>query len=157
MKLAPREPLARLQLARVEESSGDWTAAVEQYRALREMKPDEPEYAYGLGNAYLRFSEWCLRRAATRWMAARPASTRRRDTTTACRGGRTWRSRPSSVAAEADPTLPEVHLAMAQIHMEQKRWAEARQEIERELADRPGERGGAGARRAAPALEASAP
>jgi Tfp pilus assembly protein PilF len=36
-------------------------------------------------------------------------------------------------AAQADPSLPEVHLAMAQVHLDEKRWAEARREIEREL------------------------
>ena len=65
VKLAPQEPLARLQLARVEERAGDWTGVVEQYRALREMKPEEPEYVYGLGNAYLHLSEWCLRELDT--------------------------------------------------------------------------------------------
>ena len=37
-------------------------------------------------------------------------------------------------AAEADPSLPEIHLAMAQIHMEQGRPGDARREAERELA-----------------------
>jgi Tfp pilus assembly protein PilF len=37
-------------------------------------------------------------------------------------------------AAEADPSLPEVHLAMAQIHVEQRRWGDARRELEREFA-----------------------
>lgn len=36
-------------------------------------------------------------------------------------------------AAEADPSLPEIHLMMAQIHMEQGRYADARREAEREL------------------------
>jgi len=36
-------------------------------------------------------------------------------------------------AAEADPSLPEIHLAMAQIHLEQGRFADARREAEREL------------------------
>ena len=36
-------------------------------------------------------------------------------------------------AAEADPSLPEIHLAMAQIHLEQGRTADARREAEREL------------------------
>jgi Tfp pilus assembly protein PilF len=37
-------------------------------------------------------------------------------------------------AAEADPSLPEIHLAMAQIHMEEGRYADARREAQRELA-----------------------
>jgi tetratricopeptide (TPR) repeat protein len=133
VKLAPREPLARLQLAKLEERTGDWVAAVEQYRALREMKPQEPEYVYGLGSAYLRLSEWCLRELPR----VDGGSARLHQAQ-----GHNYRvqGRPDLAlvafdrAAQADPNLPEVHLAMAQIHLEQKRWAEARQEAERELA-----------------------
>jgi len=132
VKLAPREPLARLQLARAEERAGRWTAAVEHYRALREMRPEEPEYSYGLGNAYLHLSEWCLRELET----LEAGSARLHQAL-----GHNYRvqGRPDLAltaferAAKADPALPEIHLAMAQIHLEQKRWAEARQEIEREL------------------------
>jgi tetratricopeptide (TPR) repeat protein len=156
VKLAPKEPLARLQLAKVEERTGDWTAAVEQYRALTEMKPGEPEYVYGLGSAYLRLSEWCLREldkvdggAARRFQAT----------------GHNYRvqGRPDLAlaafarAAEADPRLPEVHLAMAQIHMEQKRWAEAHQEIERELALVPDSAGARALDERLRALEGRAP
>jgi len=37
-------------------------------------------------------------------------------------------------AADADPALPEIHLALAQLYAEQKRWADARREAEAELA-----------------------
>ncbi len=132
VKLAPKEPLARLQLAKADERAGDWTGAVEQYQALEELKPGEPEYVYGLGNAYLRLSEWCLRELDT--LDAGSARLHQAQ-------GHNYRvqGRPDLAltaferAAKADPALPEIHLAMAQIHMEQKRWAEARQEIEREL------------------------
>lgn len=133
VKLAPQEPLARLQLARVAQSTGDWAAAVDQYRALRKMKPEEPEYLYGLGDAYLRLSEWCLRQLGAldggkaRLLQAQGHNYR-------VQGRADLALRAFERAAQADPSLPEVHLAMAQVHMEQKRWAEARQEIERELA-----------------------
>ena len=136
VKLAPREPLARLQLARVLERSADWPGAVEQYRALREMKPDEPEYAYGLGNAYLSLSEWCLKELGAldsgqaRLQQAMGHNYR-------VQGRPDLALRAFERAAQADPTLPEVHLAMAQLHMEQKRWTEARRDIERELAIAP--------------------
>jgi tetratricopeptide (TPR) repeat protein len=132
VKLAPREPLARLQLAKVEERAGDWAAAIDQYRALRELKPDEHEYVYGLGSAYLSLAEWCLRQLrALDGGAARLYQMQ----------GHNFRvqGRPDLAlvaferAAKADPTLPEIHLVMAQIHMQQRRWAEARREIEREL------------------------
>jgi tetratricopeptide (TPR) repeat protein len=133
VKLAPREPHARLQLARVEERAGDWVGVVEQYRALREMKPDEAEYVYGLGNAYLRLSGWCLKEldaldgGQARLLQAMGHNYR-------VQGRPDLALKAFEGAAQADPDLPEVHLAMAQVHMDQKRWAEARQEVERELA-----------------------
>jgi tetratricopeptide (TPR) repeat protein len=154
--LAPREALARMQLARVEESAGDWTGAVEQYQALRELKPNEPEYVYGLGSAYLHLSEWCLRELDKRdGGAARLFQAL----------GHNYRvqGRPDlaltafTKAAEADPTLPEVHLAMAQIHMEQKRWADARREVERELALIPDSAGARALAERLRAIEAGAP
>ncbi len=156
VKLAPKEPLARLQLAKVEESGGDWMGAVEQYQALRELKPEEPEYLYGLGSAYLHLSEWCLRELDKReGGAARLFQAL----------GHNYRvqGRPDlaltafTKAAEADPTLPEVHLAMAQIHMEQGRWADARREIDRELALVPESAGARALAERLRALEAGAP
>jgi tetratricopeptide (TPR) repeat protein len=132
VKLAPREPLARLQLAKVMERAGDWAGAVEQYRALRELKPDEPEYVYGLGNAYLRLSERSLRELST--LDGGQARFQQAMGHHYHVQGRPDRAlRAFERAAQADPTLPDVHLAIAQVHMEQKRWAEARAAIEREL------------------------
>jgi len=156
VKLAPREPLARLQLAKVEERAGRWTAAVEHYRALREMRPEEPEYSYGLGNAYLHLSEWCLRELDT----LEAGSARLQQAL-----GHSYRvrGRPDLAlaaferAAKADPTLPEVHLAMAQIHLEQKRWTDARQEIERELQVVPDSAGARALGERLRALETSSP
>ena len=132
VKLAPKEPLARLQLARVEERAGRWPAAVAQYQALRELKPDDPETVYALGNAYLRLSEWSLGAlrdlpdGKARLYQARGHSLR-------VQGRPDLALAAFERAVQADPGLPEVHLAMAQIHLEQKRFPEAGQEIEREL------------------------
>jgi tetratricopeptide (TPR) repeat protein len=133
VKMVPRQALARLQLVRVLEQLGDWNGAVDQYRVLRQLKPEEPEYIYGLGRAYLRLSEARLRELR----ALDPASARSQQAE-----GHTFRvqGRPNLAlqaferAAQADPTMPEIHLAMAQIHLAQKRWAEARREIGIELA-----------------------
>jgi tetratricopeptide (TPR) repeat protein len=156
VRLAPKEPLARLQLAKVQERAGDWTGAVEQYRALTEMKPDEPEYAYALGSAYLRLSEWSLRQLATvdggeaRLQQAMGHNYR-------VQGRPDFALRAFERAAREDPTLPEVHLAMAQVHMEQKRWTEARKEAERELALVPESAGARAILQRLSALEAGAP
>jgi tetratricopeptide (TPR) repeat protein len=156
VKLAPKEPLARAELARTLEQGGDWIGAVEQYRALREVSPRDSEYAYDLGNAYLHLSEWCLQQLDT----VSGGSARRYQAL-----GYTYRvqGRPDLAleafarAAQADPALPEVHLAMAQIHMEQGRWAEARQEIERELALVPDSAGARALAAQLRAREAGAP
>ncbi len=156
VKLAPREPLARLQLAKVLERAGDWTGAVEQYRTLKEMKPDEPEYVYALGHAYLRLSEWSLKELGT--LDGGEARLQQAI-------GHNYRvqGRPDLAlqaferAARADPTLPEVHLAMAKVLMDDRRWAEARREIERELTIVPESAGARALLAQLSALEAGAP
>jgi tetratricopeptide (TPR) repeat protein len=156
VKLAPQEPLARLQLAKVLERTGDWTGAVEQYRALKEAKPDEPEYVYALGSAYLRLSQWSLKELGAvdggeaRLQQALGHNYR-------VQGRPDFALRAFARAARADPTLPEVHLAMAQVHMEQKRWAEARKEAERELAIVPESAGARALLGRLSALEAGGP
>jgi tetratricopeptide (TPR) repeat protein len=156
VKLSPREPLARLQLAKVLERASDFPGAVEQYRALTELKPDEAEYAYALGSAYLHLSEWSLKQ-----LAALDSGAARFHQAM----GHNFRvqGRPDLAlaafdrAANADPSLPEVHLAMAQIHLDEKRWTEARQEIERELAIVPESAGARALLARLTALEAGAP
>ena len=156
VKIAPQEPLARLQLARTEERAGDWVGAVDQYRALREMRPDEAEYVYALGNAYLRLSEWCLKEldavdgGQARLLQAMGHNYR-------VQGRPDLALKAFDRAAQADPTLPEVHLAMAQVHLEEKRWAEARREIERELQIVPESAGARALLERLSALEAGAP
>ena len=132
-KLLPREPLAHLQLARAYERAGKWTGAVEQYRALKELAPMQPEYAYLLGKAYLRLSEWSLRELRE----IHPGSARLEQSlghNYRVQGRTDQALRAFERAALADPTLPEVHLALAQIHLELKNWEDARKEIDRELA-----------------------
>ena len=156
VKMAPRQALARLQLVRVLEQFGDWNGAVDQYRVLRQLEPEEPEYVYGLGRAYLRLSETRLRELR----ALDPASARSQQAE-----GHSFRVQGRSDlalqaferAAQADPTMPEIHMAMAQIHMEQKRWAEARREIELELAVVPQSAGARALERHLRALEAASP
>lgn len=152
-KLLPREPLARLQLARAYERAAKWTGAVEQYRALKELTPREPEYAYQLGKAYLRLSEWSLRRLRE----IDPGSARLEQAlghNYRVQGRTDQALRAFERAALADPTLPEVHLALAQIHLELKNWEDARKELDRELAIVPES---AGARALLQRLQAEEP
>jgi tetratricopeptide (TPR) repeat protein len=133
LKRLPKERLAREQLAHAYTRGGNPAAAIEQYRALRELAPDDPEYAYQLGRAYLRLSEWAMQRlreidsGSARIYQALGHNYR-------VQGRADLAARAFERAAQADPKLPEIHLALAQIHLEQKNYDEARKEIDRELA-----------------------
>jgi tetratricopeptide (TPR) repeat protein len=133
VKLRPNERLAREQLARAYTRGGNPAAAVEQYRALRELAPDDPEYSYQLGRAYLRLSEWAMQRLRE----IDPGSARIYQAlghNYRVQGRADLALRAFERAAQADPKLPEIHLVLAQIHLEQKNYGEARKEIDRELA-----------------------
>ena len=156
VKLAPKEPLARQQLAQAYERTSNYAGAVEQYRALRELLPQDPEYTYKLGKAYQALSEWSLKQIRE----IDPRSARLYQAL-----GHNYRVQGKSELAlraferaiQADPNLPEVHLALAQIHLEEKRWAEARQEIERELQLMPESAGARALQQRLRALEAQSP
>jgi Flp pilus assembly protein TadD len=133
VKLLPRERLAREQLARAYERAGQPAAAVDQYRALRAQSPADPEAAYQLGRAYLRLSEWAMQRLRD----VDPGSARIYQAlghNYRVQGRLDLAARAFERAAQADPRLPEVHLALARIRIEQKDWAAARDEVARELA-----------------------
>ncbi|MBA3442027.1 MAG: tetratricopeptide repeat protein, partial [Pyrinomonadaceae bacterium] len=132
VKLLPQEPQAHLQLAKAYERAGDLLGAVDQYRALRELRPREPEYAYQMGKAYLKLSEWSFQQM----MRAHPRSARLYQALGhqyILQGKPELAIQTLQRAVNADPTLPEVHLVLAQIHLERKEIPEARREIELEL------------------------
>ena len=132
VKLAPGEPLARLQLAKAYERGNNFAGLVEQYRALREIAPQEPEFAYQLGNAYLRLTAWCYQEIAR----INPRSARGYQATAETnrmRGRNDIAIRAFQRAGALDPKLPEIHLALAEIYLEQGKPDAARREIEQEL------------------------
>jgi tetratricopeptide (TPR) repeat protein len=133
VKLQPKERLVREQLARAYERAGRPSAAIEQYRVMRALAPADPEAAYQLGRAYLRLSEWAMQRlrdvdpGSARLFQALGHNYR-------VQGRADLAVRAFERALAADPKLPEVHLALAQIHAAQGNWTSARAEVERELA-----------------------
>lgn len=153
VKLAPRDRLARQQLAQAYERTSNPAGAVEQYKALRELFPQDPEYTYKLGKAYQALSEWSLQqireidRHSARLYQALGHNYR-------AQGKNELAVSAFERATEADPTLAEVHLALAQIHLTEKRWAEARREIERELQLVPESAGARALRQQVDVLEA---
>lgn len=133
VKLQPRESLAREQLARAYERGENFRGLVEQYRALLEVEPDNPEYLYQLGGAYLKLAAWCHRQMA----AQNPNSARVLQSLAENyrqQGHPDIAAQVLLRAAKADPTMPEVHYALALIYLEKGKPDEARQELEKELA-----------------------
>jgi Flp pilus assembly protein TadD len=132
VKLMPKEPQARLQLGRAYETAEDLPAAVEQYFALAELDARDPEYAYQLGRALGRLSEWSYRRM----IAINPDSARLHQSLAQQylgQGKFDLAIAEYNRAAESDPKLPEIHLGLAVIYFEQKRYADAAREIDLEL------------------------
>jgi tetratricopeptide (TPR) repeat protein len=133
VRLLPRERGARELLGRAYDRAGRPGSAVEQYTAVREMAPGDPEAAYQLGRAYLRLSEWAMGRL--RDIDPRSARIYQALGHNYRVQGRTDLAvRAFELATQKDPRLPEIHLALAQLHFADKNWAAARQEVERELA-----------------------
>jgi tetratricopeptide (TPR) repeat protein len=133
VNINPREPAARLELARAHERAGNLSGAVEQFRQLRDLAPRNPEYAYQLGRAHMKLSAWCIREIAR----IAPDSARVYQTLAENRAaqGRTSEAEQAYLkASAADPQLAGIHLALAQIYLQDGKPDEAQREIERELA-----------------------
>lgn len=133
VKVRPHEPLARFELAKTYERANNLTGAVDQYHALRELSPQEPEYAFRLGKAYMKLALWCTEEI----MRLSPGSARLYQTLAEnyrAQGRLELAHRAFQRAARIDPALPGIHLALADIYVEQGKPAEARSEVEQELA-----------------------
>jgi len=132
-KLQPSDPLAHLQLAKAYKREEDYPRVIEQYRTLQELMPQDPEYVYQSSRAYLDLSAWCFQQIAH----LQPNSARAYQALAENFRGE---GRPEVAlrafkrATQADPAMPEIHLALAEIYFEQGNKDEARKEVEQELA-----------------------
>jgi tetratricopeptide (TPR) repeat protein len=130
--VAPKDEAARRRLALACEGLEDWLCVVEQFQFLAELKPQEAEYAYQLGRAYTRLSEWCYQRI----IALDPDAARLHQALGQqylTQGKYDLALAEYRRAAVVDPKLPEIHLAIAVIHLEQRNLDEAGKEIALEL------------------------
>jgi tetratricopeptide (TPR) repeat protein len=133
VKIDPRETAARRELARAYTRAGNLSGAVEQFRQLRQQAQRDPEYAYQLGRAYMQLSAWCIGEITR--VAPDSARVYQMLAENRVAQGRTGEAvRAYLKAAAADPRLPGIHLALAQIYVQEGKPDEARAEIERELA-----------------------
>jgi predicted Zn-dependent protease len=132
-ELMPREPAVHLQLADACERIDDVTCLTDEYRTLVDLAPGNPEYAYRLGKAYLRLSQWTL----TRMQAIDPGAARLSQAK-----GREYLEQGRPDLAEAafldavarDATLDDVHLALARLYLAGGRLEDASRAIARALA-----------------------
>jgi tetratricopeptide (TPR) repeat protein len=123
-KLMPREPAPRLQRADACERINDVRCLVEEYRALVELAPENPEYAYRLGKAYLRLSQWAHARLQA--IEPRPARLSQALGREYLEQGRAdLAERAFQDAVKRDPALADVHLALARIYLADGRLDEA--------------------------------
>jgi tetratricopeptide (TPR) repeat protein len=134
--LMPRDLAPRLQLADACERTGDIRRVVATYREIVALAPDDPEYTYRLGKAYLRLSQWSFEHLK----AVDPRSARLSQ---ALGGEYERQGRPDLAqiayreAAARDPALVEVHLALARLYRDAKLWQEAADAVGRALALAP--------------------
>jgi tetratricopeptide (TPR) repeat protein len=139
VRLMPREIAAHLQLADACERTGRIARLTEAYRAVVALAPDDPEYAFRLGKAYLRLSQHAFERIqAIDPQAARLSQALGREYLAQ---GQPQRARAAFEAAAArDPRLSEVHLALAELAADDGRWDDAAREVTLELAVQPASR-----------------
>jgi predicted Zn-dependent protease len=132
-ELMPREPAVHLQLADACERIDDVVCLADEYRTLVDLAPNNPEFAYRLGKAYLRLSQWTL----TRMQAIDPKAARLSQAR-----GREYLEQGRPDLAEAafldavarDATLDDVHLALARLYLAGGRLDEASRAVTRALA-----------------------
>jgi len=130
--LMPKEPQARFQLAKAYEASENWIAAVQQLQKLVELAPQEPEYSYQLGRAWTKVSGWSYQQISQN----NPHSARLQQ---ALGQEYTFQGKYDQAlaafqrAAKFDPKLPEIHLAIALLCLELKKFDAAKAAIELEL------------------------
>jgi len=131
-KLMPQEPQAYLQLAKAYEASENWLAAVEPLQKLVELAPEQPEYAYQLGKAWMKLSGWSYQQISK----LDPHSARLQQAL-----GQEYAVQEKydlalsafQKAAEYDPKLPEIHLAVALLCLQLKQFDDALAAINVEL------------------------
>jgi tetratricopeptide (TPR) repeat protein len=130
--LMPNEPAAHLQLAKAHESVDNWLEAVDQLQQLVRLAPENDEYSYQLGKALTKLSGWSLQRISH----INPESARLHQAL-----GQEYLIQEKydraldayRQAVSSDPEQPEIHLGMAVILLQLKRFDEALSEVELEL------------------------
>jgi tetratricopeptide (TPR) repeat protein len=130
--LMPEQEQAHLQLAKAYEATDDWMAAVQQFQELVKLAPQEPEYSYQLGRAWAKLSAWSYGQI-NRINSHSARSQQALGQEYVLQEKYDLAFAAFQQAARSDPKMPELHLAMALILLELKKFDEALAEIELEL------------------------
>ena len=141
VRLMPREINAHLQLADACERTDRIACLTEAYRTVVALAPDDSEYGFRLGKAYLRLAQHAYERIrAIDPRAARLSQALGQELVAQ---GQPQRAKAAFEAAAArDPRLAEVHLALARLAVDDGRWDDAAREVALELAVQPASREG---------------
>ncbi len=138
-RLMPREPAVHLQRADACERIDDVLCLADEYRALVQLSPDNSEYSYRLGKAYLRLSQWA--HAQIQSIDPRAARLSQALGREYLEQGRTdLAERAFQDALGRDATLADVHLALARIYLADRRLDEASRAVARVLLLEPNNR-----------------
>src|SRR5581483_7148914 len=131
-RLLPQEPAVYGELARAYESSGNWLEAVPERQKLASLAPANAEYSYRLGKDLAELSAWCIQEVRR----TNPDSARLHQALGqeyALQGKYEQAFAAYRQAARSDPKMPELHLGLALMLLQLKRFDEALQQIELEL------------------------
>jgi tetratricopeptide (TPR) repeat protein len=129
----PSEPAAHLQLAKAYEATEKWGEAVDELQTATTLAPDNAEYSYQLGKALTRLSGWSLQQISrVNPNSARLHQALAQEYVVQEKYDRALLAYQQ--AATADPKLPEIHLGMALILLQLKRFDEALAQVNLELA-----------------------
>jgi len=130
--LMPDQLEAHLQLAKAYEATGNWIGAVQELQKSVDLAPQNAEYSYQLGKALSKLSGWSYQQIARlKPDSARLHQALGQEYVVQERYDRALTA--FQQAARSDPKLPEIHLAMALILLELKRFDDAVAEIDLEL------------------------
>jgi tetratricopeptide (TPR) repeat protein len=131
-RLMPQEPAVHLELAKAYESLRNWPEAVQERQKLANLAPDNAEYSYRLGKDLTELSAWCLQEIRR----TNPDSARLHQALGqeyALQGKYEQALAAYAHAVRSDPTMPELHLGLALILLQLKRFDDALQQIEIEI------------------------
>jgi predicted Zn-dependent protease len=131
-RLMPSDIAVSARLAEAYEQLGDIPRLVDELQRTRSLAPKDPEYAYRLGRGYLALAEWSVERLRR----ANPGSARvqQMSARTYIQRGQTEQAiQALRAAASANPSMPEVHLALGELYLRDNQLDAAAAAAAREL------------------------